>query len=228
MRSGSSPAAVRPLRSDARANRERILAAAKDALAEDGLDASVLDIAQRAGLGIGTLYRHFPTKTALVDAIFAEHVDELVAAGRIALNDPDAWHGLCAFFERAVSLQAQNRGFAEICAIYRRDESLAANARARIAPLLRQLLRRAQKQGALRPDVAYEDISLLLWSCGRIVDSTRRVAPDFWRRHLRLTLDGLRAAGASPLPEPPLTGPQHRKAMRHLARELRLAGDGLA
>src|SRR5690349_17970285 len=111
MRSGSSPAAVRPLRRDARANRVRILAAAKDALAEDGLDASVLDIAQRAGLGIGTLYRHFPTKAALVDAIFAEHVDDLVAAGRLALEDPDAWRGLCTFFERAVSLQAQNRGF---------------------------------------------------------------------------------------------------------------------
>jgi hypothetical protein len=63
---------------------------------------------------------------------------------------------------------------------------------------------------------------LLLWTSGRVVDSTRDVAPDFWRRHLALTLDGLRAGNATPLPEPPLTAAEHRTAMEHLAQQLRL------
>ena len=122
-----------------------------------------------------------------------------------------------------MSLQAENRGFAEICAVHRRDPSLLAKSRARLTPLLSRLIERAQQAGALRPDVVYEDISLLLWTSGRVVDSTRDVAPEFWRRHLTLTLDGLRAGDASPLPHPPLTAAQHATAMERLAEQLHLA-----
>lgn len=215
------------LRRDAQANRERILCAASDVFAEHGLAASVEEIARRAGVGMGTLYRRFPHKSALIDAIFEAHLDEVARIAREALTDDDAWGGLCHFLEQAVSLQARNRGFAEIVAVHLRDENLVAKARARVTPLLRELIARAQDAGALRPDIVYEDISVLLWTSGRIVDATRESAPEFWRRQLALTLDGLRASSASPLPQPPLTVLQHRRAMERLAQQLHLEGPPL-
>ena len=85
-----------------------------------------------------------------------------------------------------------------------------------------RLIARAQEAGALRPDIVYEDISVLLWTSGRIVDATRASAPEFWRRQLALALDGLRASSASPLPGPPLTVLQHRRAMERFAQQLHL------
>jgi len=227
MHSTSEATPPRPLRSDARANRERILRAANDVFAEQGLGASVEEIARRAGVGMGTLYRRFPHKTELIDAIFEVHLYELARVAREALTQSDAWEGLCHFLEQAVSLQARNRGFAEIVAVHLRDENLVARARARVTPLLRQLISRAQEAGALRPDVVYEDISVLLWTSGRIVEATRASAPEFWRRQLALALDGLRASSASPLPEPPLTVLQHRRAMERFAQQLHLDSPAL-
>jgi AcrR family transcriptional regulator len=214
--------AGRELRRDALANRGRILLAADEAFAERGLEASVEEIARRAGVGIGTLYRRFPSKTALVDAIFEDRLEELAGIAREALGSDDAWEGLCRFLEQAVSLQAQNRGFCEIVAVHLRDENLLAKARARVRPLLVSLIERAQAAGALRPEVVYEDISVLLWTSGRVVDATREVAPEFWRRFLALAVDGLRVRGAALLPHPPLSPAQHEQAMERLARQLRL------
>jgi AcrR family transcriptional regulator len=214
--------ALRELRRDALANRERILHAADEAFAERGLEASVEEIARRAGVGIGTLYRRFPSKTALVDAIFEDRLEELAGIARGALTADDAWEGFCRFLEQAVSLQAQNRGFCEIVAVHLRDENLIAKARARVRPLLVSLIERAQTAGALRPEVVYEDISVLLWTSGRVVDATREVAPEFWRRFLALALDGLRARGTVPLPHAPLSPAQHDQAMERLTLQLRL------
>jgi AcrR family transcriptional regulator len=222
MPSVSRTPSTRPLRKDARENQERILEAARIAFAEHGLDASVEEIAERAGVGMGTLYRRFPSKTALVDAIFEDYLDELAGVARRSLADPNPWEGFTGFLEAAIEIQVRNRGFAEICAVHRQDESLLARARARVTPLLVQLIDRAQSAGALRADVVYEDISILLWTSGRVVDSTREVAPEYWRRHLALTLDGLATASASPLPRAPLSPAQHTRAMAFLARQLRL------
>jgi AcrR family transcriptional regulator len=220
--SASESGRGKALRRDARANRDRILSAAAEAFAEHGLEVSVEEIARRSGVGMGTLYRRFPHKAALVDAIFEAQVDELASIAENALAGGEAWDGLRSFLEQAVSLQAKNRGFAEIVAVHLRDETLIAKARARVTPLLRQLVERAQASGELRPDIVYEDISVLLWMSGRVVDATREVAPDFWRRQLTLALDGLRASNASPLAEPPLTEAQHTRAMERFARQLRL------
>jgi AcrR family transcriptional regulator len=214
MRSGYE---TRPLRRDARVNRERILAAADDVFSRHGLEAPVDGIADGAGVGVGTLYRHFPTKTALIDAIFERHLDEIAAAAREALTDPDPWDGLAAFLEHVVAAQAGNRGFAEIVATHLTEERLVAKARETVRPLLAELIARAQAAGSLRPDVTYEDISALLWTSGRVAVATRDVAPRYWRRNLALALDGLRAPGASTLPAPPLTAAQHRDAMRQMA-----------
>jgi AcrR family transcriptional regulator len=213
----------RKLRRDAQANRERIISAAAEAFAEHGLEASVEEIARRAGVGMGTLYRRFPSKRALVDAIFEAHLEQLVLIAHRALDESDGWEGFCRFLEQAVALQADNRGFAEIVAVHLRDEALLTRARARVVPPLRRLIERAQAAGELRPDVVYQDVSVLLWTTGRVVEATREIAPHFWRRHLALALDGLRTTDAQPLPEPALTIVQHRKAMERLAEQLHLA-----
>jgi len=206
----------RALRRDAVANRARLVEAAGEVFSESGLSAPVEQIARRAGVGMGTLYRHFPSKAALIDAIFELHLNEVAAEAERALQDTDPWRGLCRFLEGAIARQARNRGFAEIVAVHLHDEHLVARARERVAPLLARLIEAAQAANALRGDVVYEDISALLWTSGRIVAATRDIVPDYWRRHLALALDGLRAAGASPLPGPPLSPAQHRRAMQQL------------
>jgi AcrR family transcriptional regulator len=209
----------RPLRRDAAVNRGRLTQAADEIFSEQGLGAPVEQIARRAGVGMGTLYRHFPSKAALIDAIFELHLNEVAAEAERALDDPDPWRALGGFLEAAVFRQAQNRGFAEILAVQVQDEHLVARARERVAPSLAQLIESAQRAGALRRDVVYEDVSALLWTSGRIVAATRDIAPEYWRRHLALALDGLRAAAASPLPVPPLEPAQHRRAMLELAAQ---------
>lgn len=203
-----------PLRRDARENRDRILVAARGVFAELGIEASVEEIASRAGVGIGTLYRRFPTKDALVDTIFEENIEKMVAAAERSLAETEPWEALLTYLAYVVSLQADDRGLSEILGVRLRDERLVARARSRLRPLVERLIVRAQEAGGLRGDVVYEDISVLLWTTGRVVDTTRGVAPDFWQRHLALVVDGLRAIDPTPLPQPPLTAAEHQEAMR--------------
>lgn len=217
--STSSGIVDRPLRRDARENRDRILEAARGAFAERGIDASVEEIACRAGVGMGTLYRRFPTKDSLIDAIFQEHLEYMAAAAVQALEVTDAWEALLEYVTHVVERQAVDRGLSEIVGAHLRTEQLVARGRARLRPLVQRLIARAQEAGKLRPDVVYEDISVLLWTTGRVVDATREVAPDFWQRYLALLVDGLRAHDASRLPQPPLTAAKHREAMRRFARQ---------
>jgi AcrR family transcriptional regulator len=211
--------ADRPLRRDARENRERILEAARGAFAELGIDASVEDIACRAGVGIGTLYRRFPTKDALIDAVFEEHLDLIAAAAEQALEAPDVWEALLRYLTYVVGLQAADRGLSELVGASPGTEQRVARARTRLRPLVQRLITGAQEAGRLRADVVYEDLSVLLWTTGRVVDATRDVAPEFWRRYLALMVDGLRAGDTSPLPQPPLTPAKHREAMRRFMQQ---------
>jgi len=209
----------RPLRRDAQENRERILAAARGLFAELGIDASVEEIATRAGVGMGTLYRRFPTKDALVDAIFEEHLDDMATAAAAALEVDDGWEGLVQYLTFVVHLQATDRGLTDVVGAQLRTEERVAQARSRLRPVVQSLIERAQQTGKLRGDVVYEDISVLLWTTGRVVDATRDIAPRFWQRHLALVVDGLRTQGASPLPQPPLTAARHRQAMQTFAQQ---------
>jgi AcrR family transcriptional regulator len=207
----------RPLRRDARENRDRVLEAARGAFAELGTDASVEEIASRANVGMGTLYRRFPTKDALIDAVFEGHLDRIAIAAEQALQATDAWEGL-DYLAFVVELQAADRGLSEIVGANLRTEQLLGRARTRLRPLVQRLIIRAQEAGKLRADVVFEDISVLLWTTGRVVDATRDVAPEFWQRYLALTVDGLRAQDASHLPQPPLTPARHREAMRRFTQ----------
>ena len=214
----------RPLRRDARENRDRILAAAREAFAELGMEASVEEIAGRAGVGVGTLYRRFPTKDALAEAVFEAHLDLVAEAATGALEADDPWDGLLGYLTHVVGLQAADRGLSEIMGAALRSEHVLGRARTRLRPLVEELIAQAQTTGDLREDVTYEDVSVLLWTTGRVVDATRDIAPEFWRRYLALLVDGLRAESASLLPRPPLSPDEHAAAMRAFTAQRRRDG----
>jgi AcrR family transcriptional regulator len=215
-----SPTEARSLRSDAQRNRERILASARALLARDGVEASVEEITREAGVGMGTLYRHFPTKEELIDAVLEDAFAELVEIAERAVADEDAWRGFTSFLERALALQAANRGLNDMLIARDHGRQRARAMRARIQPLLAQLIDRAQAQGALRPDFTAQDVSLVFWAAGRVIEASAAVAPDYWRRYLGFLLDGLQAGAATPLPGPgpPLTPSQLARAARRRER----------
>src|SRR5919198_897826 len=177
--------AVKTLRSDARRNRERLVASARELFAAHGVDVPVEDITHHAGLGMGTLYRHFPTKEELLDAVLEDAFAELIQAAEDAAAADDACAGFTGFLERALAAHAANRGLKDVLAATRGQGAQRAEAmRARMRPLLRRLIQRAQEQGTLRPDFAPEDLPLVFWTADRVIDRTAAVAPDYWRRYL--------------------------------------------
>lgn len=195
------------LRRDAQANRERILEAARAVFAEEGVDASVEAIARRAGVGMGTLYRRFPTKHDLVEAVIAESLDAFVEAAENGLAQQDPWTGFAGFVERVLELHAENRALRELLAGTEHGKA-RDEVRRRVRPLTRRLIERAQADGSLRADFVPEDMPLVFMTGGRVLEASRGVAPDLWRRYLGILLDGLRAEGATTLPRGPLTRAQ--------------------
>jgi AcrR family transcriptional regulator len=196
------------LRRDAKRNRERIVASARTLFAERGIEVSVEEITRRAGVGMGTLYRHFPAKEDLADAVLEEAFEAYLGLAQRALAEEDAWTGFTTFLEQALAVHAGNRGLMDVVAMSVHGRSRAQAVRERIRPLLRQLVERAQAQGALRSDVTAEDVPAVFWAVGRVIEATENVAPDHWRRHLGIVLDGLRARSATSLHGPPLTQAQ--------------------
>jgi AcrR family transcriptional regulator len=210
-----SPAAPPRLRRDAERNRQRILAAAAEAFAAGGLAVTMDEIARRAGVGVGTVYRRFPEKELLIDALFEQRVDELAALAEDALAHEDAWAGLVRFFETFLGLQAADRGLKEVVLSTAHGTDRVRHARARIGPAVQALVERAQAQGELRPDVVGPDVALVHFMVGAIVDYTQDIEPEVWRRLLAIVLDGLRTRrdGPSPLPAAPLADEQLDRAM---------------
>jgi AcrR family transcriptional regulator len=203
------------LRRDAERNRRRILAAAADAFAEGGLAVTMDEVARRAGVGVGTVYRRFPDKELLIEALFEQRIDELVALAEAAREDPDPFTGIVRFFESFVSVQAADRALKEVLLGSPRGVSRIVRGRDRIAPVVEDLVARAQAAGELRPDVAASDLGLIQFMLGSLIDYTGDVDPEAWRRMLAIVLDGLRARpdGPSPLPRPPLDEEQMERAM---------------
>lgn len=192
----------RPLRADAERNRERILEAAREAFAEDGLDVGLHEIAKRAGVGVGTVYRRFPEKDELVVALFEDKVDEVVAIAEQALAFDDGWTGLEHFLHRSCELQVANRAMHQLVFSSAQGSRCAAGARERIAPLVGQMVVRAQEQGTMRPDVAAFDIGMIRQQIGLLIEALGDLAPAVWPRMLRIALDGLRTARPAPSPLP--------------------------
>ncbi|MFI9542836.1 TetR/AcrR family transcriptional regulator [Streptomyces sp. NPDC052016] len=201
-------APARPRRRDALRNREAILAAGRVAFAEQGLEASLEGIARQAGVAIGTLYRHFPNRLALVEELFAEKFTYLLDAAEESAAMDDAWQGFCTFLERFCELQACDRAFNALAAARLPAHTVSGQMSERVKDLGTSILHKAQQQGVVRADVTREDIAFVAWSLEGIIQATRTVAPSAWRRHLYLMLDAFRAECAHELPEPPLSPEQ--------------------
>ena len=186
-----------PLRRDALRNRERLLTAGRETFAELGADATLEEVARRAGVGIGTLYRRFPSRETLVEAIFEEHFAEVAAAAEEAGAAEDAWSGLVGFLERVLELQAANLPLRDVLLIQRGQEERIAEQRRRIGALLEQVIARGREQGSLRDDLTLGDLVFAMWSFAPLFEATATVAPHAWRRHLQIVLDGMRPDGAT-------------------------------
>ncbi|MEU5052477.1 TetR/AcrR family transcriptional regulator [Streptomyces sp. NPDC021096] len=199
---GEEPAA---LRADARRNRELLIAAARELFAEQGLECPLDDIARRAGVGNATLYRRFPTREALIEAVFGEHLGLSMESGEAARRGEDAFASLLAYMERIFEGLAADRGAIELMTTTVPAGPTLAALREHNHETVALLVRRAQEQGTMRPDVVAEDLLFTLAALGRFVPSAAAAAPGSWRRYLALLFDGLRTEVTGALPAPPLT-----------------------
>jgi AcrR family transcriptional regulator len=204
--------AGRPLRADAERNRTRILVAAAEVFARRGLDAGLDEIARQAGVGTGTVYRRFPDKAMLIDALFENRIDTLIEVVEAALAMPDAWDGLVHFLETSIEMQQADRGlkellFGEGCPAKAAQDSRFAGKIAGLHPRIAELVARAQASGQLRPDVSVTDLAVLQFMLHAVGTFAGPVEPALWRRQLAISLDGLRAerAAVTPLPLEPLS-----------------------
>ncbi|MFF8034769.1 MULTISPECIES: TetR/AcrR family transcriptional regulator [unclassified Streptomyces] len=205
------------LRADARRNRRRILDAARAVFAEHGIDAPMATVARRAGVGVATLYRRFPTRDALVRAAFAQQVETCARALTEALADPDPWRGFQRLVETVCALQREERGFpAAFAAAFPGSVGEHARVREQAERDFAALVRRAQAAGALRPDFHPSDIVVaLLAHCGLVTALPGDRAAS--RRLVAYLLQSFRAEGAQgPLPPPSTSS----------LRDLPLAADG--
>jgi AcrR family transcriptional regulator len=207
------------LRRDAQRNRDAILAAARQVFSDRGLEAPLEEIARRAGVGIGTLYRRFPSRVELLDAVLTDTLQAHIEVAEQALAMDDPWEGFCFYLEQTLRLQATDRGLNDAMGMRFPRTPAMETARQRLYDLGGKLITRAQQAGQLRADLTHEDLVFVTWANNRILPAVRAAgAPDAWRRHLGFLLDGFRADRAHPLPEPPLTPRQVYRAMLVLGR----------
>jgi AcrR family transcriptional regulator len=192
-------------RADSRRNRRQLIAAAKDAVSEHGMDVSALDIATAAGVGVGTLYRRFGTKETLIECIVLEFVEELRAMAAAALADPDPWDGLAGFLIALSEAQLRCRGLAELTAMPAQQRFELFGERTRgLRAAVEQVTDRAHRAGVLRADITWQDIVLLSRAPLETSQAMGVRGDDHqWRRTMAVVLDGLRAPGVSALPGSP-------------------------
>lgn len=186
----------RAQRADARRNHQRVLDAAATCFAELGSDVSVAEIARRAGVGTGTLFRHFPTKHDLLVAVIRQRFGAAHAALEAALAEPDPWTAVTSVVAAGAEIQVRNRCLMELKTAQLMNDPVLAAMRDEMATGLRTLIARAQAAGVLREDVVAEDLPLLMDAIASSARQLGEVRPDLWRRYLAIVLDGLRADGA--------------------------------
>ncbi|WP_237774119.1 TetR/AcrR family transcriptional regulator [Actinosynnema sp. ALI-1.44] len=199
------PTTLPPLRTDAAANRVKILDTARAVFATEGLDVPMSEIARRAGLGVATLYRRFPTKEDLVAAAFAEQMIKCGGMLDAALADPDPWRAFCQVVEEVCAMQARDRGFAKafVTAFPHAKEFQAQREQAERG--LAELVARAQAAGVLRRDFHMGDVALVLQANGGIQAGSPEATAAASRRLVAYLLQSFRADNAgntAPLPRP--------------------------
>jgi AcrR family transcriptional regulator len=183
----------RPLRADARRNRERVLVAARKVLAEEGFDAQMTEIAEKAGVGIGTLYRHFPDKTALIEALVAERFREFAELARGALAADDAWEGFRAWLMGCGEIQARDRMICDYLAETLGGERVEAIAnQVGLTEITEEVVAHAKREGAIRDAVVPQDIPTMMCGLGAIARRRDGSEDAAWHRHLDFMLAGMR------------------------------------
>ncbi|KPI17283.1 regulatory protein TetR [Actinobacteria bacterium OK006] len=193
------------VRSDARDNRARILDAARAVFGEEGLSAPMREVARHAGVGPATLYRHFPTKQALIAETFAEQRRACHAAVHVALTDTDPWHGFRSLVERICELHAHGRGFADAFTTAFPEAMDFTADRERTLHAVAELARRAQETGQLRPGFVVDDLILMLMAHRGVQDAPRAARVTASRRFAAYVIEAFRAAPetGAPTPLPP-------------------------
>ncbi len=198
--SGAEAVAAPTLRADAERNRRRILDAARDVYAAHGVGVGVDAVARAAGVGVGTLYRRFPTKEDLLRAIVEDRVEQLEARLAEAVAVPDAWDAFVRAAEEFAGAIARDRAFFEV--VQHLEPGAAHAARDRTLKAIAPILRRAQKAGAVRDDLVIEDVPALCAVAARLPAWRLERQPELWRRYLSVVLDGVRPEAATPLAHP--------------------------
>lgn len=202
MISGAAPPekGARPLRADAKLNRDRILAAAAGLFAERGLSVPLEEIAGRAGVGVATLYRRFSTRADLVAAAFERNMSRYIQAVDRALADPSAWDGFRVLIVELCELQATDAGLRDLLTTAFPASSTVEQRTGETVEKLRVLIGRAQAEGSLRPDAAAGDIVVMLMANAGVLKATGTAAPGAWRRFAALMVDAFGARPDTPLP----------------------------
>lgn len=191
------------LRCDAERNRSRILLAAHEVFAEQGLDAPMAEVARRAGVGIATLFRRFSSKDDLITATFADTMSDYASAIDAAVADPDPWQGFCRYVQRVCAMQARDRGFTDVLTrTFPKDKSFEAD-RGRAFRAFAGLIQRAKAVGKLRADFVPEDLVMMLMANAGVISATSNAAPETSARLVAYLLQACSAGAAQPLPVPP-------------------------
>jgi AcrR family transcriptional regulator len=185
----------RAMRADARRNREKVLSAARQVMARKGLDAQMEEIARRAGVGVGTVYRHFPTKEDLVEALAGARFERLAELARDALEKEDPWAAFEEFMRSAAKIQAEDLALSEV--LTSRPEMMQRGAEAvGMLDLTAEIMERAKASGELRSDAHPTDVPMMMCALAGTCRSPK-MDP---KRYIAIVIDGLRAPGSSPLP----------------------------
>jgi AcrR family transcriptional regulator len=192
----------RPLRADAERNRLRIIQAAAEVFARRGLEAGLDEIARHAGVGTGTVYRRFPDKSLLIEALIEQRMATLDELADRALGLESGWDGLVLFLETVVEQLIADRGLNDMLFTDCGDNELVADRRSRLGPILAELVERAKEQGSLRPDLSVSDVAMVQFMLTSAGSFGADVRPDLWRRQLGIVLDGFRARRDAPTPLP--------------------------
>lgn len=198
---------VRSLRVDARDNRDRIIEVARATFAVDGLDVTMREIARRAGVGVATLYRRFPTKEMLIVEAFAEQMKTCAGIVDAALADPEPWRAFCGVIHKVCAMQAASRGFTAAFVSAFPDAIDFEDVRERAWAALGEVVRRAKEAGHLRPDFTRADLTLVIMANSGIRADTPQAALAASRRLAALLLQSFRAHPVDPPPPLPPSAP---------------------
>ncbi len=206
------------MRADAQLNRDRILDAAAELFADRGISVPLEEVARRAGVGVATLYRRFPTRADLAAATFERNISRFTEAVDRALADGDSWNGFRALVFELCALQASDAGLREMLTTACPPSSVVEQRTAEAVEKLRALMARAQRDGSLRGDVTVDDVVVMLLANAGVVGATGDTAPDAWRRFAALMVDAFSTRPAGDELPPAPQEQQLRRSIAMLAK----------